>query len=134
MYKFLELKNNQIVSGYNNDFIWEVGKWYKTKGKLSMCNNGFHCSTEPLDALSYVSGEVLAVVEVRGKSEKQSDKQCWSEMQILKAYKWTKKDSVALAIYSAELVLDNYEKEYPDDDRPRKAIEAAKKVLEKEND
>ena len=51
-------------------------------------------------------------------------------MRITKAYKWTKKDSVALAIYSAELVLKNYEDKYPDDDRPRKAIKAAKKVFE----
>ena len=131
-YKFLELKRSRIVSGHNNDFKWKVDEWYKAKGKLSMCANGFHCSVKPLDALSYVGGEVLAIVEVRGKSEKQSDKQCWSEMRIAKAYKWTKKDSVALSIYSAELVLKNFEKKYPDDNRPRKALEAAKKVLEKD--
>src|SRR3990167_298298 len=50
-------------------------------------------------------------------------------MKIVKAYKWTKKDSVAFAIYAAELVIKNYEKKYPNDKRPREAIEAAKKVL-----
>ena len=50
-------------------------------------------------------------------------------MKIIKAWKWQKKDSVALAIYSAELVLPNFEKEYPEDKRPRQAIEAAKGVL-----
>lgn len=132
-YKFLKLKRKKIVSAYNKNFKWEIGKWYKTDEKLSMCSNGFHCSKKPLDALGYISGEILAVVEVRGKYLKQSDKQCWQEMKIEKAYKWTKKDSIALAIYSAELVLKNYEKEYPDDKRPREAIEAAKKVLEKDN-
>ena len=128
-YKFLQLKRNGIVSGYNNDFKWKVGKWYKIDGDLEMCENGFHCSVKPLDALGYVSGEVLAIAEVRGKSEKQDNKQCWSEMRISKAYKWTKKDSVALSVYSAELVIKNFEKKYPDDDGPRKAIKAAKKVL-----
>jgi hypothetical protein len=129
MYKFLKLIDNKIVSGYDENFVWEIGKWYKVKGKLEMCNNGFHCSEQPLDALGYVQGEVIAIVETKGKSKVQDDKQCWQEMRIIKAHKWTKKDSVALAIYSAELVLNNFEKEYPDDDRPRKAIEAAKKVL-----
>ena len=131
-YKFLYLRNNEIISkpDVKTIFKWKKGKWYKIDGELHICHNGFHCSVKPLDALNYVAGKVLAVVEVRGESEKQDDKQCWQEMRILKAYRWTKKDSIALAVYSAELVIGNFEKEYPDDDRPRKAIEAAKKVLE----
>ncbi|KKK98132.1 hypothetical protein LCGC14_2645780 [marine sediment metagenome] len=50
-------------------------------------------------------------------------------MRIVKWKKWTKKDSIALSIFAAELILDNYEKEYPNDSRPRDAIKAAKKVL-----
>lgn len=50
-------------------------------------------------------------------------------MRIVKAYKWTPQDSVKLAIYSAELVIDIFEKQYPDDKRPRLAIEAAKAYL-----
>jgi len=132
-YKFLRLKRKKIVSGYNEKFKWEIGKCYKADGELHMCNNGFHCSVKPLDAMGYVAGEILAIVEVEGKSLKQSDKECWSEMRIKNAYRWTKKDSVALSIYSAELVLTNFEKIYPDDDRPRKALEAAKKVLKNDN-
>src|SRR3990167_2175163 len=55
-------------------------------------------------------------------------------MRIIKWKKWTKKDSVSLAIFSAELVLDNFEKKYPDDKRPREAIEAAKAVLKNDNE
>jgi hypothetical protein len=40
-----------------------------------------------------------------------------------------KHDYVSYAIYAAEQVIDIYEKKYPDDKRPRKAIEAAKKYL-----
>jgi len=35
-----------------------------------------------------------------------------------------------IAIFAAELVLPIFEKKYPDDDRPRKAIEAKKSWLE----
>jgi len=131
-YKFLKIKEGNIVSFFNENFKWKIGKWYKTDGKLTMCEKGFHCSKTPLDALGYVFGEVFAIVEVRGKSIKQKDKECWQEMRIKKAYRWTKKDNLKLAIYSAELVLSNFEKEYPKDNRPRKAIEAAKKVLKED--
>ena len=47
-------------------------------------------------------------------------------MQIIKAWQWTKEDSVAMAIYAAELVIDYYEMKSPNDSGPRKAIEAAK--------
>ena len=36
------------------------------------------------------------------------------------------------AIFAAEQVIGIYEKQYPGDDRPRKVIEAAKKVLRNE--
>jgi len=38
-----------------------------------------------------------------------------------------KKQRVKWAVFCAELVIDNFEKEFPNDDRPRKAIEAAKR-------
>ena len=38
-------------------------------------------------------------------------------------------DYVSYAVFAAEQVIDIYEKKYPDDNRPRKAIEAAKKCI-----
>jgi len=111
------------------DMTWKVGKWAKHKGKLDMCHSGFHASVRATDAMRYVNCEILALVEVRGKHLKQDDKQCWSEMRVVRAYEWTKLDSVAMAIYAAELVIGEHEKKYPDDKRPRQAIEAAKKWL-----
>jgi hypothetical protein len=43
---------------------------------------------------------------------------------------FTKKQNQQIAILSAEIVLFLYEKQYPNDNRPRKAIEAAKQYLE----
>ena len=53
---------------------WEVGKWEKCES-VSMCNSGFHASERMIDAMKYINCEVLAQVEVRGKSEIGSDKQ-----------------------------------------------------------
>ncbi len=40
-----------------------------------------------------------------------------------------KKICVEIAVYSARLCLDKFERKYPDDKRPRKAIEAAENWL-----
>jgi hypothetical protein len=50
----------------------------------------------------------------------------------MKKLNWTKKDSLRLAIFSAELCLMTFEEEFSYDERPREAIEAAKKVLFKD--
>ena len=127
-YKFLNLEKNKIVSNHGG-LKWRIGEWQHVDGKIYACNNGLHCSDKIKQAFSFVQGEVLAVVEVKGKSDKEDDKSAWSDMRIIKAYKWTKKDSVALSIFSAELCIKEYEKLYPNDSRPRDAIEAAKAVL-----
>ena len=125
LYKFLR---TGLESESGNE-KWTLNKWKQINGALEMCKRGFHCSGTPYQAFSYIQGEVLAIVEPRGKSIIQDDKECWESMRIVKAYKWTKKDSMTFAIYAAELVIKNFEKEYPNDKRPREAIKAAKKVL-----
>lgn len=124
LYKFLRTG----LKSQNGGHEWKIGEWYK-EDKVNICNQGFHASKTPLQALGYVPGEIVALVEVRGQSIIEDDKECWSEMRIVKAWNWEKKDSVALSIFAAEQVLKNYEKKYPNDKRPREAIEAVKKVL-----
>lgn len=51
----------------------------------------------------------------------------WANWVIVRVM--TPPQYLAYAIYAAEQVIDIYEKEYPKDDRPRKAINAAKEVL-----
>jgi len=48
--------------------------------------------------------------------------------------KLNKKQSVKIAIYAAEQVIDIFEKKYPNDIRPRKAIQAVKKYLKNPTD
>jgi len=112
-----------------NGHKWIVGKWYKHDGELKLCDQGFHASEKIIDAMNYVIPYYVAKVEVRGESQVGYDKEVWSEMKIVKMKKWTKKDSLRLAIKSAEDILPIFEKEYPKDDQPRKSIAAAKAVL-----
>ena len=90
LYKFLRTN----LKSENGRIKWQFGQWQKFEGKLEMCKSGFHCSLEPYDAFSYVRGEILAEVEVRGESIKQDDKQVWSEMRVLKAWKWNKFEDI----------------------------------------
>jgi hypothetical protein len=113
----------------NGGLKWKKGEWQKVTGELELCRNGLHCSKNAYDAFSYVQGEILAEVECRGKHLFDENKECWEEQRVVKTYRWTKKDSVRLAIYSAESCLKNYEKIYPKDKRPRQAIEATKRWL-----
>ena len=117
-----------------DDFIshghkWEMEKWFKVDGKIECCKNGFHCSKTILDATSYVTPGWICRVEVRGDFDNQGDKLAYREMRILNRVKFTETIAREVAIYSAELVLPIYEKEYPNDKKPRNAIETAKRYL-----
>lgn len=127
-WKFLYDCSGKMVSRHNDE-TWKIGEWKKLSGGIILCASGFHCSKKVSHAFSYIPGEVVAKVEVRGQSDIGNDKEAYSEMRIVRAYEWTKTDSVKLAIFAAEQVIEVYEKEYPRDDRPRKAIEAAKAYL-----
>ena len=58
------------------------------------------------------------------------DKMDWANWLIVRVMK--RKECLSYAIYAAEQVIGIYEKQYPDDKRPRLAIDAAKKVLKKD--
>lgn len=52
----------------------------------------------------------------------------WANWTIVRVMNY--KQYVSYAVFAAEQVLDIYEKKYPDNKRPRKAIEAAKRCIE----
>jgi hypothetical protein len=127
LYKFLNDKDGQIISAHDNS-PWTIGEW-REEAEAVACSRGFHASALSIDALKYVSGTVFAEVEVDGISDIEDDKECWSKMRIVRAWKWTKTESVKLAIHSARMCLKNFEDKYPTDMRPREAIDAAEKYL-----
>jgi hypothetical protein len=52
----------------------------------------------------------------------------WANWLIVRIMDY--KQRVSYAVFAAEKVISIYEKKYPDDNRPRAAIEAAKKCIE----
>ena len=51
----------------------------------------------------------------------------WANWLIVRLM--TRENKIKYAVYTAEQVISIYEKKYPNDDRPRKAIQAAKNYL-----
>jgi hypothetical protein len=70
--------------------------------------------------------ESMGVVETIKHLIKE-DKLDWANWLIVRTMKY--KQYVSYAVYAAEQVIDIYEKKYPDDDRPRKAIKAATRYV-----
>ena len=74
----------------------------------------------------------------KGKSLKQT----WAELERPDWMMWLyrnskkieKKKCVMIAVFSAESCLDKFESKYPDDKRPREAIETAKNVIKKDTE
>ena len=120
-YKFL---TSNMKSRHGN-ITWKLGEWQKHKGKIKLCELGFHAYQEPRDAfINYIYGERFFIVEARGKVKTDQDMFVASEMRLIREVN-LKKVSVEWAVYCAKQALKIYRKKYPNDDRPRKAVEAA---------
>ena len=99
--------------------------------KLKLCSFGLHASKHPSDALSFAQGDqtTLCLVELSGRIlDDDGNKVCASERTILRAIDATRMLQ-DYAIWCAEKVLSLFEEKYPDDKRPRAAIETARKYL-----
>ena len=119
-YKFV----NEDMKSKNGDQKWEVGKWYKHEGELSICSSGFHACESPLSSLKYPYGDRWFEVEAGGKIIREGGTVVASEMRLVRELD-VKKILVPFSYLCARRNLENFEKVFPNDDRPRKAIEAA---------
>ena len=125
-YKFL---TETLRSSNGDSGEWKLGEWKKHLGELEMCKSGFHGSPTPLTSLQYVYGPRWFRVEAKGRILHDSDKFTASEMRIVKELP-TKRIAVRFAIACARRALGRFEEKSPEDDRPRKAIEAAEAYLQ----
>ena len=127
LWKSLKLQDGKIVSDYDCS-EWIIGEWRTVPKPKRECK-GLNCCENIVDAMGYVAMEVLAQVEIKGEKIVGTDKITSEKMRIVKAWKWEKKDSVALAVYSSESYIENFEKFYPNNNQPRAAIKSAKAWL-----
>lgn len=126
------------VLGENGEARMGLGKWHLPKedgtpgqwmppieGKLIPCQNGYHlCQTEDL---VYWLGPAIFEAEHRGEMLITSDKVVVREARITrKLLNWPSTTQRLFAADCAEHVLHLFEARCPQDDRPRKAIEATR--------
>jgi hypothetical protein len=99
--------------------------------KYGACNSGIECFKylktttvrETINKCMDLSDDVV----LRWTVDK-LDKYRWCNWLLSRIL--SKDEKIKYAIYSARLVIDIFEKKYPNDNRPRKAIEAAELYLE----
>lgn len=102
------------------------GKWVKAVGPLALCENGVHLCDGERQLLEHL-GPVIYEAEVRGERIDGTDKIAVREARLLRRIpQWNDRTARLFAALCAERVLPIFETQYPNDDRPRKVIEAAR--------
>ena len=116
---------NDMTSGSGDEKPWVIGETRTIKGKIELCTRGYHSSESWYDALQYARGAMACIVEISGKTIQRGDKQVSATCKLIDA-RDAAKVLMEFDIDCAERVLPNFEKYNPHDDRPRKAIKAAR--------
>ena len=102
-----------------------VGVWTKDE-KPKLCKSGWHLATEAGIGEHARVDAVLWIAEGRGKSDEQPDKIAFTSARLVKEVgTLTQRICVRWAAECSKRVLHLYEDKYPDDKRPREAINAA---------
>lgn len=81
-YHFLK---DDMTAGAGNEPAWKVGEEREHKGKLKLCDSGYHSCETWYDALLYAPGSMACIVEVSGKILKGIDKQVSSKRRLIKS-------------------------------------------------
>ena len=128
LWKFLRLKDGKIVSDRDNS-EWQIGVRRSVSAPTEACI-GLNCCHYIVDAMRYVQGEILAEVEIQGVQIVDGDKITCEHMTLIRAWKWGKIDSVALSSYAAGLVEENFNREFPGDNRVKDCNALVRKWIE----
>ena len=115
-----------MTAGSGNEPAWAVGETRTFPGKPMLCKQGYHFSPTPWDALQYAPGPVLTLVKVSARKAQGGDKGVAKKRMLLEAVD-VSRELRLFACDCAERVLPLFEAEFPDDNRPRQAIETARK-------
>ena len=135
LYKVLGGSDEPINGGHGK---WSLpdenpGEWMPAiEGSIVPCKNGYHLC-ERKDILSWVGSDDVTVYEAEGRGNRadEKDKVAFREARLL--HRIGHLNARALRHFAAdcaERVLPIFEKARPGDDRPRKAIQAARDYAE----
>ena len=103
----METGKIKAYKGFNTDltcrdFQYEVGKEYEQKGKIEVCENGFHACENPMDVFEHYliekDGHIARFCEVEqsGMIDREDDKVASSKISIKAEFKFA--DFVKLAV------------------------------------
>jgi hypothetical protein len=128
-YKWLNGRDAIYVHGVR----YRLGQWRTARGPLFPCQNGIHlCRVEHLSR--WIDRD-LYVAEYDGDVLDAGDKIIARRARIVEHLRgWNERTARLAAADFAEEVLHLWEERFPDDDRPRRAIEAARQLARGEID
>jgi len=114
----------------NDDGTWTPGEWMpEIEGELKPCRNGYHVVT--LEQLPDWLGERIFEVESGDEIVHEDNKSVTRTCRLTRECTgWNERTARLFACDCAERVLSLYEAKYPDDGRPRKGIEIARRYAE----
>ena len=125
-YHFLKA---DMRTGAGNEPAWEIGQYRAIpptqQNKIALCQYGYHASPTLWDALQYAEGPMACLVQVPKASAKDDSKSVHVSRKLLDAVN-IERELRLFAADCAEHVLYIFERECPNDDRPRQAIQAAR--------
>ena len=102
------------------------GRWLPKVTDLKICASGWHGCKDG-NILEYLNANIYEI-ETRGKVLEDNDKFTAQQIRLVrKCEGWNEVNARLFACDCAAHVLHIYEKEYPDDKRPRECIEVARK-------
>ena len=103
----------------------EPRTWFEVTGDLVPCENGLHLCRRK-DLVQWLGPEIW-LAEYDGERVDDGDKIVVRRARLVSRFEtWNETTARLFAADCAEAVLPIFEKERPDDDRPRKAIAAAR--------
>jgi hypothetical protein len=131
----------KVLGEHGETYHGGTGKWYRphgkrpgkwmpeVKGTVECCQRGYHLITA--SQLIEWLGSTLWVAEGRGDTDIEPDKTAFRQARLLsKVEVWNDRTARIFACDCAERVLPLFEKRYPNDRRPRTAIEVARKFAD----
>jgi hypothetical protein len=128
LYKFLRADmNSPTGSG-----TWRKNRWRSVRGVLVPCENGLHCTTTA-NMTPWIN-ETLWRVEIgdefveHGEPGTRDHKLVARRMRVVERIEaWNERTARLFAADCAERVLKHFEDRYPEDTRPRDALEVARR-------
>jgi hypothetical protein len=114
----------------NDDGTWTPGEWMpEIEGNLVACENGYHL-VDKENLIDWLNSEIYEA-EFEGEVIKENNKYVVRKCRLIRKIEaWNEKTARIFAYWCAEQVLPVYEKQYPGDNRPRTAIETARRYAE----